>query len=64
MSNVNESKLQVNARTYVYIDGFTLYYGCLKGTPYKWLDLLALCRVMLPNDALDQIKYFTANRTR
>ena len=60
MSNVNESKLQVNARTYVYIDGFNLYYGCLKGTPYKWLDLLALCRVMLPNDTLDQIKYFTA----
>lgn len=25
--------------THVYIDGFNLYYGLLKGTPYKWLDL-------------------------
>ena len=25
-------------RTRVYIDGFNLYYGCLKGTPAKWLD--------------------------
>jgi hypothetical protein len=28
--------------TNVYIDGFNLYYGCLKGTPHKWLDLDAL----------------------
>ena len=24
----------------VYIDGFNLFYRCLKGTPYKWLDVL------------------------
>lgn len=29
-------------RTRIYIDGFNFYYGCLKGTPYKWLDLLPL----------------------
>jgi 6-hydroxy-3-succinoylpyridine 3-monooxygenase len=29
-------------RTRAYIDGYNLYYGCLKGTPYKWLDLLVL----------------------
>ncbi|MBJ7313666.1 antitoxin Xre/MbcA/ParS toxin-binding domain-containing protein [Rugamonas sp. CCM 8940] len=29
-------------RTRVYIDGYNLYYGCLKGTPFKWLDLLTL----------------------
>jgi hypothetical protein len=23
----------------VYIDGFNLFYRCLKGTPYKWLDV-------------------------
>ena len=22
-----------------YLDGFNLYYGMLKGSPYKWLDL-------------------------
>jgi len=26
-------------RTKIYIDGFNFFYGCLKGTPYKWLDL-------------------------
>jgi 6-hydroxy-3-succinoylpyridine 3-monooxygenase len=29
-------------RTRVYIDGYNLYYGCLKGTALKWLDPLAL----------------------
>lgn len=29
-------------RTRIYIDGYNFYYGCLRGTPYKWLDLLAL----------------------
>lgn len=29
-------------RTRIYVDGYNLYYGCLKGTPYKWLDLLPL----------------------
>jgi len=28
----------------VYIDGFNLFYGALKGSRYKWLDLDALCR--------------------
>ncbi len=46
--------------TYVYIDGFNLYYGTLKRTPYKWLDLGKLCQVMLPNDNITSIQYFTA----
>ena len=25
-------------RVIAYIDGYNLYYGLLKGTPYKWLD--------------------------
>jgi 6-hydroxy-3-succinoylpyridine 3-monooxygenase len=29
-------------RTRIYIDGHNFYCGCLKGTPYKWLDLLPL----------------------
>lgn len=29
-------------RTRIYIDGYNFYYGCLRGTPYKWLDLLLL----------------------
>ena len=29
-------------RTRVYIDGYNLYYGCLRKTAFKWLDVLAL----------------------
>lgn len=46
--------------TIVYIDGFNLYYGALKGSPYKWLDLEALCQRLLPKDEIRQIRYFTA----
>lgn len=45
----------------VYVDGFSLYYAALKGTPYKWLDLRKLCRFMLPNDRIHHIRYFSAN---
>ena len=44
----------------VYVDGFNLYYGSLKRTPYKWLDLSRLCTAMLPNDRVTAIKYYTA----
>lgn len=44
----------------VYVDGFNLYYGCLKRTPYKWLDLGRLSAVMLPNDTVMAIRYHTA----
>lgn len=47
-------------RTSVYVDGFNLYYGCLKGTPHRWLDLAALCRVMLPRHTIHRLRYFTA----
>lgn len=46
--------------TVVYIDGFNLYYGAVKGTTHKWLDLEALCRRLLPKDRIVEIRYFTA----
>lgn len=46
--------------TIVYIDGFNLYYGALKDTPYRWLNLDALCRRVLPRDDIACIRYFTA----
>ncbi|MEX1021370.1 MAG: NYN domain-containing protein [Litorilinea sp.] len=48
-------------KTHVYIDGFSLYYGALKGTPYKWLDLEKLCRLLLPNFQVTHIHYFSAH---
>ena len=48
-------------RTIVYVDGFNLYYGALKGTPYRWLDILAMSRKILsPKNQIAGIKYFTA----
>ena len=48
------------ARVNVYIDGFNLYYGATRNTPYRWLNLRQLCENMLPNDRVQDIKYFTA----
>jgi len=47
-------------RANVYVDGFNLYYGCLEGTGYKWLDLGRLCELLLPHYDIGRIKYFTA----
>ena len=34
----------------VYIDGFNLFYGMLKGTPYKWLDLEKFADSLVADD--------------
>ena len=48
-------------RTYVYVDGFNLYYRALRKTKFKWLDLEALVRGLLDADnSVDRIRYFTA----
>lgn len=44
----------------VYIDGYNFYYGCIKGTRYRWLDFSKLCGMLLPKDEVKRIKYFTA----
>lgn len=69
MQQGNENAL----RTRVYIDGYNLYYGCLKNTPDKWLDVRALIERTLPSILFEQngepmdyafqapaVKYFTA----
>jgi uncharacterized LabA/DUF88 family protein len=47
-------------RTNVYIDGFNLYYGCVRGTAHLWLDISALCSRLLPTNKINRIRYFTA----
>jgi uncharacterized LabA/DUF88 family protein len=50
-----------NRRTIVYVDGFNFYYGALRGTHWKWLDLPALLhRTLAPENEVVRIKYFTA----
>ena len=47
-------------RTYVYIDGFNFYYGCIRNTPYRWLDLFRFAQAMLEKNEVVRVKYFTA----
>lgn len=61
-------------KTQIYIDGYNLYYGCLKGTSLKWLDPLKLFSdFILPSILAEKdgvrvvpdipnlkVKYFTA----
>jgi hypothetical protein len=47
-------------KTHIYVDGFNLYYGCLRRTSFRWLNIDRLCQVLLPNDDIRSIKYFTA----
>jgi len=46
--------------SYVYVDGFNLYYGAVKRTPYKWLDIQKMVQLLLPKNQILKIKYFTA----
>lgn len=48
------------SRAIVYVDGFNLYYGAIKDTPYRWLDLAKLADMMLPDQDVIEVKYFTA----
>ena len=44
----------------MYVDGFNLYYGAAKYTPYKWVNLAELCVRVLPGLDIHRIRYFTA----
>lgn len=50
----------VRVATVVYVDGFNLYFGSLRNTPYRWLNLEAFAALELPKDEIVQIRYFTA----
>ncbi len=53
----------VYMRTFVYVDGFNLYYRALRHTPYRWLDLSKLTALLLPKDNIQRIHYYTARIT-
>lgn len=46
--------------TNVYVDGFNLYYGAAKHTPYKRVNLATLCTNVLPHIKIHRLRYFTA----
>jgi uncharacterized LabA/DUF88 family protein len=47
-------------RANVYIDAFNLYYGCIKDTPFRWLDLRLLSEKLLRGHQVHRVRYFTA----
>lgn len=50
--------------TAVYVDGYNLYYGRIRSTPFKWLDVVSLFDAILksqsPGSALLHLNYFSA----
>lgn len=55
-----------NVRTNIYVDGYNLFYGCLKHSRHKWLDLRQLLfnrivREQTPAATLNRIKYYTSD---
>ncbi len=53
--------MQTTYRTYIYIDGFNLYYRALRKSRHKWLDVKELCTHLIdPKHNILKIKYFTA----
>lgn len=51
-------------KTAVYIDGYNLYYGRLRGTAFKWLDIVKFFESLLEqrdqNETLAKVVFFTA----
>jgi len=47
-------------RSIVYIDGFNLYYGAIRGGPHKWLNLERFFKLLLPGDDIQVIRYYSA----
>jgi hypothetical protein len=64
MTNAHYSSEPNQKRTAVYVDGYNLYYGRLRHTAFKWLDLVALFRSLLkvqdPSSKLLAVKIYTA----
>ncbi|MHB1341905.1 MAG: NYN domain-containing protein [Coriobacteriia bacterium] len=44
----------------MYVDGFNFYYGVVRNTTFKWLDLEKLFARLLPDFEVERILYFTA----
>ncbi|HEX5010662.1 MAG TPA: hypothetical protein VFY71_09685 [Planctomycetota bacterium] len=50
------SARQPRPQTIVYVDGLNLYYGALKGTPHKWLDLVRFAGRLRINDDIVRVR--------
>ena len=50
--------------TAVYVDGYNFYYGRIRGTPYKWIDVVRLFERLVheqtPTSQMTVVRYFSA----
>lgn len=53
--------MSTRPRTYVYVDGFNLYFRAVRYTSYKWLNIQVLAEQMLPHNDVLKVKYYTAD---
>lgn len=60
MSLIPSGPPAVRKRSIIYIDGFNLYYGSLKGGPHRWLDIEKYFTRVRQDDDVQVIRYFTA----
>lgn len=56
------SHLGPELKTIVYVDGYNLYYGLLRRSPYKWLDLYRLFQEFVLDSTADvlEVRYYTS----
>jgi uncharacterized LabA/DUF88 family protein len=47
-------------RSIIYVDGFNFYYGVIKDTSHKWLNIEEYFRRLRQDDDIRRIHYFTA----
>jgi uncharacterized LabA/DUF88 family protein len=56
--------IKTPVRVGAYVDGYNLYYGRLRGSPFKWLDVVGLIDTLLAqrdqNEVLVKLHLFTA----
>lgn len=50
----------MGVKTNIYVDGFNLYYGAVRKTPFKWLDIRKMCELAFPRNDIHEIHYCTA----
>lgn len=53
-------RIKLTKRSIVYIDGFNLYYGAMKDSSCKWLNLQTYFERLRQDDDIQKIWYFTA----
>jgi uncharacterized LabA/DUF88 family protein len=47
--------IRMSVRTSIFVDGYNLYYGCIRNTTYKWLDIVTWCDQMLAQRSQNEV---------